>query len=139
MEGGRIIVVAHDSMKPRVEQFLSEKEDWLWGRTLVATGQTATFVEQKGFSVPITRVARGSEGGYQELMAMVEQGTVRLVIFFRDAEIVQDYAQEVTDFVKACIREDVPLAVNPSSAELLILGIIRAEAAAKARSSRQQS
>lgn len=133
MSASRIIVVAHDSMKPKLETFLSDKEDWLWGRTLVATGQTAVFVEEQGFSVPISRVARGREGGYLELRTMVEAGEVDLVVFFRDPEIVQDYALEVTEFVKACMRENVPLAVNPSSAELLILGIIKSESAAKLR------
>lgn len=133
MSASRIIVVAHDSMKPKLEAFLSDKEDWLWGRTLVATGQTAAFVEEQGFSVPIARVAQGREGGYVELRSMVEAGEVDLVVFFRDPEIVQDYAQEVTEFVKACMRENVPLAVNPVSAELLILGIIKSESAAKLR------
>lgn len=128
-----IIIVAHDSMKPRLEAFLREKEDWLWGRKLIATGQTAAFVEESGFSVPIERVARGREGGYRQLNERLQNQEVELVIFFRDAEILQDYAEEVSEFVKTCIRNNVPMAFNPASAELLILGLIRAEAARKAR------
>lgn len=124
-----IVAVAHDSMKPELKRFLLEKKDWLWGRKLVATEQTAQYLEQGGSSLDIRHVHTGSEGGYRELEELVSSGQVRLVFFFRDPEIVQDYAQEVTDFVKSCVRADLPLAVNPSSAELLILGLIKSESA----------
>jgi methylglyoxal synthase len=54
-----------------------------------------------------------------------------LVLFFRDPEIVQEYESEVIEFVKNCIRENVPLASNQASAELLIVGLIKMEASRK--------
>jgi methylglyoxal synthase len=35
----------------------------------------------------------------------------------------------VIEFVKTCIRENIPLASNSASAELLIVGMIRMEGA----------
>ena len=134
-----IVAVAHDGMKPELKRFLLEKKDWLWGRKLVATEQSASFLEAGGFDAGIKHVHTGSEGGYRELQDFVEAGQVRLVFFFRDPEIVQDYAQEVTDFVKSCIRANVPIAVNPASAELLILGLIKAESAQALRERSRQS
>jgi len=54
-----------------------------------------------------------------------------MALFFRDPEIVQDYEADVVEFVKTCIRQNIPLASNPASAELLIVGLIRMEASKK--------
>jgi methylglyoxal synthase len=61
----------------------------------------------------------------------VKHGEIDMVIFFRDPEIVQDYEAEVVAFVKECIRQNIPLASNRASAELLILGMIRMEVSRK--------
>lgn len=126
-----IAIVAHNSMKPVLVKFLKEREDWLWGRKLIATGLTADFVEQENFSIPVEHLSAGREGGYTELTQRLEAGEIDLVLFFRDPEISQDYENEIVQFIKTCIRKDIPMAHNPGSAELLILGLIRLEASRK--------
>jgi methylglyoxal synthase len=37
----------------------------------------------------------------------------------------------VVSLVKSCIKQNIPLASNPASAELLIIGMIRMEAGRK--------
>lgn len=71
------------------------------------------------------------EGGFVELTSMAQRGELSLVLFLRDPEIVQEYESEVIEFVKNCIRENVPLASNQASAELLIVGLIKMEASRK--------
>jgi methylglyoxal synthase len=124
----KICIIAHDKMKPQLVAFLREREDWLWGRKLVATGLTAEFVEHQDIKVEIEHVHPGREGGFRELTSKVNSGEIGLVIFFRDPEIVQDYEADVVQLVKACIKQNIPLASNPASAELLIVGMIRMEA-----------
>lgn len=138
-KGNNIVIIAHDSKKPELVRFLKEKEEWLWGRTLVATGLTADFVEDKEFKVPVEHLSAGRDGGYVELADLVSAGKVKMVLFFRDPELLQDYAQEVNDFVKTCNRQNIPLATNPASAELLILGMIRLEANAQIKSRAEES
>jgi methylglyoxal synthase len=118
-------------MKPVLVDFLKEKESWLWGRQLIATGLTADFLEHQDFSVAIEHAKPGREGGFKDLTDRVKSGEIGMVLFFRDAEIVQDYEAEVVEFVKTCIRQNIPLASNPASAELLIVGLIRMEAAGR--------
>ena len=125
-----ICIIAHDKMKPTLVSFINEHKDWFWGRKFIATGLTAEFVEQ-GVDIPVEHVHAGREGGYRELTAKVEAGDISMVLFFRDPEIVQDYESDVVHFVKACIRQNIPLASNPASAELLLVGLIRMEAARK--------
>jgi methylglyoxal synthase len=127
----KICVIAHDSMKPALVSFLKEREQWLWNRKLVATGLTADFMEHESMQLDIQHVNPGRQGGYKELETMVNQGMIAMVLFFRDPEIVQDYQADIVALVKACIKHNIPLASNPASAELLIVGMIRMEASRK--------
>lgn len=124
----KICVIAHDKMKPALVAFLKERENWLWGRKITATGMTAAFMEHEALKVEIEHVHPGREGGFRELTEKVNSGEIGMVLFFRDPEIVQDYEADVAALVKACIKQNIPLASNPASAELLIIGMIRMEA-----------
>ncbi len=128
----KICVIAHDKMKPQLVSFLKERADWLWGRKLVATGHTAELLGNEQMKVDIEPVKRGRDGGFKELTKRVNEGGISLVIFFRDPEIEQEQEQDIVQLVKACIKKNIPLASNPASAELLIVGLIRMEAAKKA-------
>ena len=127
----KICIIAHDKMKPALVSFLKERESWLWGRQLIATGMTAAFLEHEALALPVEHVQPGREGGFEELSEKAEANELAAVFFFRDPEIVQDYEEDVIQFVKTCIRKNIPLASNPASAELLIVGLIRMEAARK--------
>jgi methylglyoxal synthase len=127
----KICVIAHDKMKPTLVSFLKERQDWLWGRKLVATGLTANFMEHELLSVQVEHVHPGREGGFRELTEKVNSGEIGLVLFFRDPEISQDYEADIVSLVKACIKQNIPLASNPASAELLIIGMIRMEASVR--------
>jgi methylglyoxal synthase len=127
----RICVIAHDTMKPTLVSFLKEREQWLWNRKFVATGLTAEFMEQESMQLQVEHVNPGRSGGFKELETMVNRDEIAMVLFFRDPEIVQDYEADVVALVKACIKQNIPLASNPASAELLIIGMIRMEAGRK--------
>jgi methylglyoxal synthase len=127
----RICVIAHDSMKPTLVAFLKEREQWLWNRKFVATGLTAEFMEQESMQLQVEHVNPGRSGGFIELETMVNRNEIAMVLFFRDPEIVQDYEADVVSLVKSCIKQNIPLASNPASAELLIIGMIRMEAGRK--------
>ncbi len=124
----KICVIAHNKMKPQLLSFLTEHEEWLWGRNLISTGNTGEMLHQELQKVQVEAVSPGSSGGFIELANKVENGEIGMVIFFRDPEIVQDYETDVITFIKSCIKANIPLASNPASGELLIIGMIRLEA-----------
>jgi methylglyoxal synthase len=128
----KIGIIAHDKMKPTLLRFLNERKDWLWGRKFVATGLTADFVEHD-LQIDVEHLKPGREGGFRELTSKVESDEVTMVIFFRDPEITQDYEADIVQLVKSCIRKNIPLASNPRTAELLIVGLIRMEASNKSK------
>lgn len=127
----KICVIAHDTMKPRLIAFMKERAEWLWGRKLIATGQTAALLKKEELKVEIEAVKRGRNGGFKELTEKVNHGEISLVIFFRDPEIDHEQEVDIIQLTKACIKRNIPLASNPASAELLIVGLIRMEAAKK--------
>jgi methylglyoxal synthase len=124
----KIGIIAHDKMKPALVEFLKERQQWLWGRAFVSTGLTADFVQHE-MELQVEHLQPGRDGGFRELTSLVERGQMEMIIFFRDPEITQDYEADIIALVKACIKQNIPLASNPASAELLIVGMIRMEAA----------
>lgn len=124
-----IAVVAHNKMKPALATFLQERKDWLWGRKIIATGLTADALVSADIDLDIMHLSEGKSGGYLELKKMVEEGEIAMVLYFRDSDLSQEYEDEVSAFINACNRQNIPLATNPASAELLILGLIKKEAA----------
>ena len=124
-----IAVVAHNKMKPALAAFLQERKDWLWGRKIIATGLTADALVSADIDLDIMHLSEGKSGGYLELKKMVEEGDIAMVLYFRDSDLSQEYEDEVAAFINACNRQNIPLATNPASAELLILGLIKKEAA----------
>jgi methylglyoxal synthase len=131
MNTRNIVVMAHDKKKPELLEFLKEREEWLWGRTLIATGRSAEFLEQGNFKIPLKHLSPGKSGGYQQITEMIRSGEVDLVIFLRDHEVKQQHHEDIRHLLESCNVQNIPLATNVASAELLIIGLIRKEAAAK--------
>ena len=47
-----IVVIAHDSKKTELVSFFKEREEWLFGKQLIATGKTADAVESEIKKIP---------------------------------------------------------------------------------------
>lgn len=118
-----IIVMAHNSKKAALADFLKEREEFLWNRKLVATGRSAEFLESKDFKIPITHLSPGKYGGYNQITEMVQKKEVDMVIFFQDLE-VKEHHDDIRKLLDACNTNNIPIATNPAGAELMIIGII---------------
>ncbi len=129
-----IVILAHNAMKPTMAEFIKEREEWLWGRQLVATGRSAEFLEQSEFKVPIMHLSPGSSGGYTEINEMISRGDVSLVLFFVDPDVKEGHHPDIEALIEICIRKNIPLATNTSTAELMIIGHIRKEQADRKKS-----
>tara|TARA_B110000467_G_C18332334_1_gene494279 strand:- start:1045 stop:1455 length:411 start_codon:yes stop_codon:yes gene_type:complete len=130
----KIVVIAHNRFKADLLSFLKERESWFYGREIVATGRTAVFLEAGGLNLPLDHVKKGDDGGYLEIIEMIKKKDVGMVFFFRDAEIQQSYHPDIQGLLDSCDRFNVPISTNQAAAELLIIGLIRMEAADEAAS-----
>jgi len=122
-----IVIIAHDDKKPEIVRFLKERKDWLPGVNLIATGRTAEYVEKEG--IKVQHLSPGTTGGYQQITKMIGKGEIDMVIFFRDHKVSQPHHEDIRILLETCNMNNIPLATNYASAELLILGYIKKEAA----------
>ncbi len=121
-----IAVIAHDAKKPELVHFLQEHLDWLPGVNLLATGRTAEFVESQGLNCK--HLSPGVSGGYIQITEMIERKEIDIVIFLRDHKVVQQHHEDIRKLLEACNVNNIPLATNYATAELIILGLIKKEA-----------
>lgn len=126
-----IVVIAHDRKKPVLKKFLQEREQWLTGRTIIATGRTAEFIEGTESRLKIEHLSQGRSGGYNQITELIRQQKVQLVFFFHDPEVDYAYHPDIRALMDACIEQNVAIALNGRSAELLIIGLIRMELSEK--------
>ena len=125
-----IAIIAHDNLKEDIVRFLKERQDWIRGVNLIATGRTAEFVEDGKVS-NVQHLKRGRSGGYNEITEKIKEGKIDIVIFFRDYE-VESHHEDIQRLLATCNKYNIPLATNYATAELLIIGLIRKEIAEKA-------
>lgn len=120
-----IAVIAHDAKKAELAKFLTERLEWFRGVNLLATGRTAEFIESQGISCK--HMSPGQSGGYIQITNMIEKGEVDIVIFLRDHKVVQQHHEDIRNLLETCNANNIPLATNYASAELIILGLIKKE------------
>lgn len=120
-----IVIIAHDAKKPEIVEFLQERKEWIEGINLVATGRTAEYVESN--NIEVRHMSPGQYGGYNEITEMLKKGEIDIVIFFRDPNVKQPHHEDIQELLDECDKNYIPLATNRSSAELVILGLIKKE------------
>ena len=114
----KIALIAHDGKKPEMGQFISSHSEKLQHAFLVATGTTGNHIENAGFSVE--KVLSGPHGGDAQIAAMVAEGKLNAVFFFRDPLDKHPHEPDILMLMRMCDVYDVPLATNPSTAGLII-------------------
>ncbi|MEN8250648.1 MAG: methylglyoxal synthase [Bacteroidota bacterium] len=117
----KIAVIAHDGKKADMVAFLLEHKQYLQKLDLVATGTTGKHAENAGLSVK--KMLSGPIGGDAQIAAMVAEGEISAVIFFRDPLDKHPHEPDVLMLLRLCDVHNVPLATNPASAELLLQGL----------------
>lgn len=114
----KIAIIAHDGKKAEMVQFLLDNKEALKKVELVATGTTGSHVKKAGLAV--TPLLSGPLGGDAQIAAMVAEGTVNMVIFFRDPLDKHPHEPDVQMLMRLCDVHNVPLATNPATASILL-------------------
>lgn len=117
----KIAVIAHDGKKAEMVAFLLENKEYLNNIELVATGTTGSHAEKAGLNVK--RMLSGPMGGDAQIAAMVAEGELAAVIFFRDPLDKHPHEPDVLMLMRLCDVHNVPLATNPASAQLMLKGL----------------
>jgi len=117
----KIAIIAHDGKKAEMVAFLLGNKSYLNQMDLVATGTTGKHVENANLKVE--RMLSGPLGGDAQIAAMVAEGEIGAVIFFRDPLDKHPHEPDVLMLLRLCDVHNIPLATNPASAKLLIQGL----------------
>lgn len=120
MNTKKIAVIAHDSKKADMVNFLAQRIEQLKDYSFVATGTTGSYVLKTGLHVEPK--LSGPLGGDAQIAAMVAQKELDMVIFFRDPLGKHPHEPDVQMLMRLCDVHDVPLATNPKTADLILRG-----------------
>ncbi len=116
----KIAIIAHDGKKPEMVAFLLRYKDFLNDAELVATGTTGGHVQNTGLKVQ--KLLSGPLGGDAQIAALAAEKALDMVIFFRDPLDKHPHEPDVQMLMRLCDVHDIPLATNPATARLLIMG-----------------
>ncbi len=115
----KIALIAHDKKKNDMIKLAIKHKEVLALHELYATGTTGTLIMgETGLS--IHRMKSGPLGGDQQIGAMLANGELNLIIFLRDPLTAQPHEPDVSALLRLCDVQDIPLATNISSAEIML-------------------
>ncbi|MFD2829338.1 methylglyoxal synthase [Corticicoccus populi] len=115
-----IALIAHDKKKDALVSFAQENFDLLNKHQLYATGTTGgRVIDETGLNV--TRCKSGPLGGDQEIGALVANGEINAIFFFRDPLTAQPHEPDVSALLRLSDVYDVPLATNEGTAAAVLL------------------
>ncbi len=121
----RIAMIAHNGKKADMVNFLLTHKELFSHSKLIATATTGSFLEKAGFEV--VKVLSGPSGGDAQIGAMVANGEIDFVFFFRDPLDKHPHEPDVQMLMRLCDVHNIPLATNPAAAGYLLKGMIADE------------
>lgn len=119
----KLAVIAHDGKKAEMVSFLNKNIKFLHSAniSIVATGTTGKHAQSAGLEVE--RVLSGPQGGDAQIAAQVAEGKIKAVFFFRDPLDIHPHEPDINMLMRICDVHNVPLATNPATAELVLVGL----------------
>ncbi len=118
--------VAHDSKKKLMQNLCIAYRGILSKNELFATGTTGRLIEE-ATGLNVHKYLAGHLGGTQQLGAEIEHNKMDLIIFLRDPITAKSHEPDVNSIVKICDANNIPLATNLATAELLIKSLDRGD------------
>ncbi len=115
----KIALIAHDKKKAEMIDLAVKYREVLAPHELYATGTTGTMVMGET-GLRITRMKSGPLGGDQQIGSMIAEGKLDLVIFLRDPLTAQPHEPDVSALLRLCDVQNIPLATNVHSAEIML-------------------
>ena len=121
-----IALIAHDRKKELMVQFCMAYCGILAKHNLCATGTTGKLVSE-ATGLKIEKYLPDMQGGEEQIPARVSYNEIDLVLFFRDPMSNSQYEPDIHVLARLCDMQNIPIATNSATAEMLILGLDRGD------------
>lgn len=115
----RIALIAHDSKKQELVEWVEENKDILKNHFLCGTGTTARLISDKT-DLPVKGYNSGPLGGDQQIGSRIVEGNIDFVIFFMDPLEAQPHDPDVKALLRIAAVYDIPMANNRATADFMI-------------------
>ena len=114
-----IVLIAHDSRKSDLLEWVMFNRAVLREHQLFATGTTGALIE-KHSELGVTRFKSGPLGGDQQVGARIAEGELDILIFFWDPLEPQPHDPDVKALLRIAVLYNIPTACNRSTADFLV-------------------
>lgn len=114
-----IALIAHDSKKHDLVEWVEENKDILKNHFLCGTGTTARLIVDKT-GLPVKAYNSGPLGGDLQIGSRIVEGAIDFMIFFWDPLASQPHDPDVKAVLRICAVYDIPVANNRATADFLI-------------------
>jgi methylglyoxal synthase len=123
-----IALIADDHKKELMAQFCIAYSGILGRHNLCATHTTGSYISEVT-GLDIETFLPGSFGGAEQIASKVAYDEIDLVFYFRDNSSFEDTRafDPSLDLTRLCDGNNIPLATNIATAEVLILGLARGD------------
>ncbi|HBR04086.1 MAG TPA: methylglyoxal synthase [Ruminiclostridium sp.] len=118
-----IALIAHDKKKELMEAFCIAYKFVLSKHKLFATGHTGAIISETT-DLDVFTLDFGILGE-QQIIARIAYNEMDLVIYFADPDTIED--SNINELMILCDRNNIPLALNLATAEILINGLQRGD------------
>ena len=130
-----IALVAHDSRKNELIDWVRYNASLLSEHNLYATGTTGKLIEEleiasedadgnktatTPFNGKVTRLLSGPLGGDQQIGAMIAEGKIDMLIFFCDNLAVQGHQNDVSALSRLASLYNIAYATDRTTADMLL-------------------
>ena len=119
-------LIAHDSKKELLINFCIAYKNILSKHNLFATGTTGRRVRDDA-ELEVYRFLPGNLGGDRQMCAQIECNQIDAMIFLRNPQKPSATDSDFSRIVQLCDENNIPVATNLATAELLIMAIERGD------------
>jgi methylglyoxal synthase len=114
-----VVLIAHDSRKTDMLEWVKYNRAVLCEHRLFATGTTGGLVEAQA-DLPVTRFKSGPLGGDQQVGAKIAEGELDVLIFFWDPLEQQPHDPDVKALLRIAVLYNIPTACNRATADFIV-------------------
>ena len=118
-----LALVAHDQKKPMMKDWVGKHLAAVSKFDIVCTGTTGAVLLAAYPDLRIRRLKSGPMGGDQQIGALIVGEEIRALIFFIDPLEPMPHDVDVKALTRLATLYDIPLAVSPATADLVIAGL----------------